>query len=298
MTAMLHCLVADIAAEIRAALPPGWVGANDDSGALIGSLTRSRLLDEPDLMRLVLRRADEERIGTGARARGGRREARVLQGLVSSDKGAISAAAMALVLARARRRDRLGQCLVAFDDLSRQTAERLVHAIAAALRSDVATGRGPASTNSELSAAAAELLARHDESRSVDALMRGLVATLEESGALTDDLLLAVAREGEVGFLAEVLARRAGAEADTAFEQLLSGSERQVMALLRIAGVSRDLSAGLLASVGDLLGIADPGAAIGVFDMMSPQEIQDAASWLRAAPDYRAALQRLGQANG
>ena len=30
MTAMLHCLVGDIASEIRAALPAGWAGVNDD----------------------------------------------------------------------------------------------------------------------------------------------------------------------------------------------------------------------------------------------------------------------------
>ena len=41
---------------------------------------------------------------------------------------------MALILARGRRRDRFGQCLVAFDDLPQATAEALVAMIAAALR--------------------------------------------------------------------------------------------------------------------------------------------------------------------
>ena len=41
MTAMLHCLVGDIADEIRAALPAGWAAANDDSNlALVEALTR------------------------------------------------------------------------------------------------------------------------------------------------------------------------------------------------------------------------------------------------------------------
>ena len=69
MTAMLHCLVRDIAGEIRAALPTGWAGANDDDSEVIDALTRSGLLDDPQLMLLLLRRADEERIGTAARAR-------------------------------------------------------------------------------------------------------------------------------------------------------------------------------------------------------------------------------------
>ena len=38
MTAMLHCLVGDISGEIRAALPAGWAGANDDEAATVDFL--------------------------------------------------------------------------------------------------------------------------------------------------------------------------------------------------------------------------------------------------------------------
>ncbi|HEX5317798.1 MAG TPA: DUF2336 domain-containing protein [Stellaceae bacterium] len=298
MTAMLHCLIGDIAAEIRAALPSGWVGANDEDAALVEGLTRAGLVDRPELVTLLLRRADEERIGTAARARSGRRDARVLQGLVSHENGAVSAAAMALILARGRRRDRFGQCLAGFDDLSHDTADRLVHAVAAALRHDVAAGHGAAAADSELTNAAAQFLERHDYSRSIEALTAALVALLDSSGGLTDELLLACAQEGEVGFLAEVIGRRAGLPGTVAFDELLSGNARQVMALLRVAGLSRDLSAGLLASVGDLLGIADPGAAIGIFDRMSPDQVEAAAVWLTASPAYRASLEALGNGNG
>lgn len=298
MTAMLHCLVGDIAGEIRGTLPQGWLGANDDIAALVEVLTFAGLVDEPELMALLLRRADEERIGTACRARSGRRDARVLQGLVSSDDGTVSAAAMALILARGRRRDRFGQCLVGFDDLPLQTADRLVHAIAAALRSDVASAHGRAAADGELSGAAAELLTRHDRSRGVDALTRALAAILDEAGSLTGELLLACAQEGEVGFLAEALGRRAGVSGGVAFDQLLSGNGRHVMALLRIGDASRELSAGLLASIGDLLGLTDPGAAIGVYDRMTADQVQDATAWLRAAPAYRSALAALGRHNG
>src|SRR5881394_1223943 len=96
MTAMLHCLVSDVADGVRAALPSGRVAANDEGDVeLVMALSTLGLLDEPALMALLLRRADEERIATAARARSGRREARVLQGLVSHDYGAVAAAAMA-----------------------------------------------------------------------------------------------------------------------------------------------------------------------------------------------------------
>jgi len=299
MTAMLHCLVGDIADEIRAALPAGWTAANDeDNGQLVRQLTVVRLLDEAGLMILLLRRADEERIGSAARARSGRREARVLQGLVSHENGAVSAAAMGLILARGRRRDRFGQCLVDFDDLPIETAEALVHSIAAALRQEIAATRGGAAADGALSAAAAQLLARHDDSKGVDELIAMLVDLLEESGEPTDELILTAGQEGEAAFVAQVLARRAGIAGALALDELLSGDAQRVMALFRVAGFSRELSAGLLAGVGDLLGIADPGAAIGIFDSMSRDQVDAAATWLTTSSDYRAALDMLGGSRG
>ena len=299
MTAMLHCLVGDIADELRAALPPGWTAANDeDNASLVRQLTAARLLDQAGLMILLLRRADEERIGSAARARSGRREARVLQGLVSHENGAVSAAAMGLILARGRRRDRFGQCLVDFDDLPIETAEALVHSIAAALRHEIAATRGGAAADGALSTASAHLLARHDDSRGVDELIAMLVDLLEESGEATDELILAAGQEGEAAFVAQVLARRAGITGALALDELLSGDAQRVMALFRVAGFSRELSAGLLAGVGDLLGIADPGAAIGTFDSMSGEQVNAAATWLTTSSDYRAALDMLGSSRG
>jgi len=299
MTAMLHCLVGDLADELRALLPPGWVAANDeDNAALVHRLTEARLLDDASLVALLLRRADEERIGTAARARSGRREARVLQGLVSHHNGAVAAAAMALILARGRRRDRFGQCLVGFDDLSPASADALVQAIAAALRSDIAGARGAAAADREITDATTRLLGRRDPERSADALAAALVRLLDEAGALSDELVIAAGQEGEVGFLAEVLGRRAGLPGTLALDELLSGDPARAMALLRMADFSRELCAGLLAGVGDLLGIADPGAAIGVFDAMTGDQLDAARAWLMSAPNYRAALETLGGARG
>ncbi|NUR12503.1 MAG: DUF2336 domain-containing protein [Bradyrhizobium sp.] len=299
MTAMLHCLVSDVADAIRAALPGGRLAANDEGdAALIETLTASGLLDEPGLMSLLLRRADEERIATAARARSGRREARVLQGLVSHDYGAVAAAAMALILGRGRRRDRFGQCLVSFDDLPADSAAIVAHAIAAALRSELAGSRGVAIADLELAEAASNVIERRDEERGIDALTAGLVHFLDEGAGLTDELVLGAAHEGEVAFVAEVLARRAGITTEAAIDELLSGEPRFVMALLRAADVSRDLAAGLLASIGDLIGIADAGAAIALFDGMTDAEVQVARSWLVTNANYRAALDRLGQGRG
>ena len=299
MTAMLHCLVSDVADAVRAALPVGRVAANDESdAALIEALTSSGLLDEPGLMALLLRRADEERIGTAARARGGRREARVLQGLVSHDYGAVAAAAMALILGRGRRRDRFGQCLIAFDDLTPSSAENLISAVAAGLRREVAGVRGAAVADLELAQASEQVLDNRNEERSIDSLTAALVHFLDEAGGLTDELVLGAGNEGEVAFVGEFLARRAGIPTDSAMDELLSGEPQHVMALLRIAGASRELSAGLLAGIGDLLGIADVGAAISTFDSMTAEQTEAARSWLSTTASYRGALDRLGQGRG
>jgi hypothetical protein len=299
MTAMLHCLVGDVAAAVRAALPSGRLAANDEGdAALVAGLTGAGLLDEAGLMAVLLRRADEERISTAARARSGRREARVLQGLVSHDYGAVAAAAMALILARGRRRDRFGQCLIAFDDLAARSAEALVHAVAAGLRRELAAGRSAPVADRELAEASEEVLEGRDEERGVDGLTAALVHFLDEGGGLTDELVLAAANEGEVAFVAEVLARRAGLSTDSALDELLSGNAKHVMALLRMADMSRALIAGLLAGIGDLLGINDAGEAIGLFDRMTDKDADAARSWLLTAPAYRLALDRLGQGRG
>lgn len=299
MTAMLHCLVGDVAAATRSALPSGRLAANDEGDAgLVETLSAAGLLDEGRLMALLLRRADEERISTAARARSGRREARVLQGLVSHDYGAVAAAAMALILGRGRRRDRFGQCLISFDDLSESSADYLAYAVAAGLRRELAAGRGGPGADRELAAASETVLEHRDEERGIDALTASLVHFLDEAGGLTDELVLAAANEGEVAFVAEVLAKRAGVSTESATDELLSGSALHVMGLLRMGGFSRTLSAGLLAGIGDLLGIADAGEAIGLFDHLTDQDVEAARSWLLTGPVYRAALDRLGHGRG
>ena len=295
MTAMLHCLIGDISDEIRAAVPKGAAPANDDGNLkLIATLSSARLLDRAALVRLLLRRADEERIATAATARSGKREARVLQGLVSHEDGAVAAAAMALILARGRRRDRFGQCLLHFDDLGAEEARILVHSICAALRSDLVRALGAAEADRQLASAAQRVLASHDAGSGIDALTASLVRLLDEEGDLSDDLLVAGAMEGEMTFVAQALARRSGIRAGATMDELLSTNERRAMAVLRAAGVSRQVAASLLAGVRDLLGIPDPGRAIEAFDRLSDAEIEDARTWLTTDSAYQDGVNALG----
>jgi hypothetical protein len=299
MTAMLHCLVTDIVDEVRAALPNDVGAANDDSRlALIDTLSDARLLDRGALVRLLLRRSDEERIATAATARSGRREARVLQGLVSHGDGAVAAAAMALILARGRRRDRFGQCLLHFDDLSADEGRILVHCVCAAIRGELLRLFGAAASDQMLKSAADQVLASHDPGNGIDALTANLVGLLDEEGDLGDDVLVAAAMEGEMTFVAQTLSRRSGIAADVAMDELLSGDSLRAMTALRAAGVSRQVAAGLLAGIGDLLGAADPSRAIDAFDRLGETEVENARTWLTTDAAYREAVSALGTADG
>lgn len=298
MTAMLHCLVSDIADELRAALPNLTSPANDEGNlALIELLSAAGLLDRAGLVRLLLRRADEERIATGAKARAGRREARVIQGLVSHSDGAIAAAAMTLIIARGRRRDRFGQCLLHFDDLAAGEARALVCSLAAALRQNLTPG-GSADADRQMSAAITQVLARYDPGSSIEQLTASLVRLLDEEDELSDELIAGAAMEGEMNFVAQALARRCGIAGEVALGELLSGDPKRIMPLLRMGRLMRETAAALLAGIGDLIGVTDPARAIARFDQLTDADVASALNRISSDPLYQHAVAALGGSSG
>lgn len=299
MTTMLHCLIGDIADQLRAALPHMAVPANDEGNiALAERLNRSGLLDREGLVRLLLRRADEERIATAAKSRSGRPESRVIQALVSHRDGAIAAAAMALIIARGRRRDRFGQCLLHFDDLPPSEAHALACALGAALRADLGAGVPSADADRVLASGIEQVLAGHDPSAGLEMLTASLVRLLTAADELTDALIGNAAVEGDMSFAGHALARRVGIPDAIALEELLSGDPRRLMTLLRINSIQRETVAAILAAVGDLIGIADPPRAMAAFDGLADADIAAAKSRLSADPVYRRALDALGTVHG
>ena len=299
MTAMLHGLVSDIADELRASLPARSAVANDeDNSELVAELSAAGLLDQPKLIELLLRRADEEQILTAVKARNSGRDGRLLQTLVSDENASISAAAMALILARGRRRDRFGQARVEFDDLPAETAVDLTQIVSAGLRQRLLVTLDKHPADRQLASASAALLARHDEDKRLEALAAGLVRLLDEQGRLDEDLIAAAAADGEAVLVAEALARRAAIGGEDSFNLLLGGDGASLMLLLRMAGSSRELAARLLAGPGDLLEIADAGRAIARFDSITTEDVDSTREWLRLDPCYRNALAALGQDHG
>lgn len=291
MGAMLHHLVHDVVGEIRAALPPGSLAANDGADRLVERLVNSGLLDIPDLVALLLQSADEQRLGTAALARTGRGRGVLLQGLISNDAAAVSAAAMRLIIARGGRRDRFGQRLLLSDDLPQPIAEILVHACAAVVRMRI-VGKRAAEADSILTSAADRALSRHDVSRSEAAATEELGKLLAvEAGA--DAFTLAACCEGEVGIAAATLAQRSAIPFAAALDEMLSGRGERIATLFRTADVARDTLVALVGAVGDLFGIDDSAEAIACFDSLTAEQIDSARIWLAAPKLYRAARNAL-----
>ena len=295
MTGMLSELVASLADEF-AVLLGAAEPANDDGGRLFDRLWKAGLLDIPDLVRLLLRRAEEERVSAGVRAGRPASSSRLLQSFVGDEDSEVSAAAMAIILAKGRRRDRFDGPKIIFDDLSAEAAVALVNAIAAGLRHDHARRLNAANADDRLAEALRALLSRHDEGNRLEARLFDLVHALDRAGRLGDDFLRSSLDAGEMALLVEVLGRRAGIGFETAWEHFLGGSRRLAL-LLRMSGLSRGLSGEILAGTADILA-GDPESAMTAFDQLADEQVESARKWLRLDAAYRSAICALDSDDG
>lgn len=295
MTAMLADLVAVVADEVRAAAELQSGAANDDDGTdLFERLCTSGLLDIDQLMALVLRRAEHERVAAAVRARTNAGSARFLHALAADRDSGISAAAMALILGRSRRRDRFDSPRLDLDDVPADVAVRVVYAVTAALRGEASSSGIEA--DRRLSDAASAVLARHDEGKRMEALSFALVHALDSAGRLDDETFRSALADGEVALIAEALARRGGVDFETAWSQFIA-SGRQLATLLRMARVPRGLAAEVASVLGDSTG-RGPGDVISCFDALSDEEVESARGWLRLDQIYRNSIAALGGTDG
>lgn len=293
MTAMLADLVAIVADEVRMAAEVRSQVANDHGADVFDRLTASGLLDIPELIALLLRRAEQERVlATVGRGDSGSR-ASFLHMLAASDDPAVSAAAMAFVLGRSRRRDRFGAPRVVLDDIPVDAAVPFVHAVTAVVRGEEAAGTD---ADRRLCGAAAAVIARHDEGKRMEALSVALVHALDRAGQLDDESLRSAFAHGDLGIFIEALSRRAGVDSDAAWGRLAGGG-RDLACLLRMAAVPREIAAEIAAALGDRGGVG-PAGLIGMFDCLSDDEVERTRGWLRLDRQYREALTMLGEPRG
>ncbi|NJC06762.1 hypothetical protein GGQ97_002555 [Sphingomonas kaistensis] len=285
MAAMLHGLIERVAVELRARLSPEAAAACAASPAeLIADLTRAGLIQDEVLVGLLLRRADAQRIASSGR--GGRS---TLQRWTAARDADVAAAAMTLVAARGRGRDRFGRVALDLPDLPAGLATGLVVAIGAALGL-----RCDSPSDAEVADAISDLLSSRAETPSLEQLEAALAEALGSDGRREAGLLVALADEGEAPILSAILAAEACIPADEAWAALLGGAE-QVALLLRLAGAPRPEVASLLAAAGPALGIGDPVRAIEAFEAMSADMVEAARAELALPGAYRNARRIIGR---
>lgn len=290
MTGMLHDLVDSVAGDLLAAVP----GANGSFAGTAGPaarLRRSGLLDRDELVSLLLLRADEHRIAGMFAARAGTRKLPLLPRLVGDAEAAVASAAMALVVARGRRRDPFGQPRIEIDDLSPGEAGHLVHSVAASLAEDGAGSRA------DLAAAADAVAGRHLAANALDSSLSGLCDALAAAGRNDDGTIEAAAEDGEVCLLAGLLARRAAISMDTSWGYLVGGQDGGLALLGRLAGLGRPAAARLIAEYAHLSG-ASVEEEIRRFDALPDDDVAAALGWWRLPTAFRTACAALGGRSG
>lgn len=288
MTAMLHDLVGGLIGEILAALP-SFEGPAPDETAIASRLHSAGLLDRPELVALLLRRADEHRIASTFAGRSGPRRLPLLPTFVGDSEEAIAAAAMALVVARGRRRDAFGQPRIEISDLTAEDAAALCHAIAAAL----AVESDPA-----LARAAEAVLSRHDPQDSLEGAVAALIEALGAAGRANDSLAESAAEEGEVAILACLMGRQAAIDPLLAWDFLVNDGDGRLAMLARMAGLGRQATARLLAELGVLTGAAAVEDEIACYDSLGDDAVQAALAWWRLPMAFRNARSRIGMSRG
>jgi hypothetical protein len=290
MAGMLHDLVDTVAAEVRAALPASGNGVSDPD-APATRLSASGLLDREELVSLLLRRADEHRIASAFAGRSGPRKLPLLPRLVGDADAGVAAAAMALVVARGRRRDAFGQPRIELNDIGAGEARSLALAVAAVLAEMGVGDRG------SLAEAAEAIATGHAPGDSLDSAVAGLVDALQATGRNDDAAAESAAEDGEASLLAGLLAHRAAISPDTAWGYLVGGHEGGLALLGRMAGLGRPAAARIIAEYATLSG-ASVEEEIGRFDSLTEGEVQSALDWWRLPPDFRAACSATGGAIG
>lgn len=290
MSAMLGALIDQLVDELALGLPA--VVADQLQMTREGLLSRlwaRGALDRPGLVGLLLRRSDEQRLSSNGRMG-------PVEMLVGDDDEAIAAAAMALTVARGRRRDRFGRLGIDFDDLPADEAVAVTSLIAAAMR--VGLGDIGARHDNAMADAATALLRRHDDGNRLDARVAALALALVDSGRADDALVTTLAEAGETALLSAVLSARAAIDPATGWLMLVEQGAECAMLLARLAALTRPAAARMLVAIGPMLAISDPAEAIADFDAISAQELESERQWLRLPRPYRKALERLGASRG
>lgn len=259
-------------------------------------LAAAGLLHDPELVALLVRRAEEHRFLKTAAAPG---ERSLLARLITDEDTVLAEHAMALLVAQNRRFDRFQEPALADTELPADLQHRLAWTIAAALRVYLVErhGVGADAADRALAAATARLLAGYDEGETLEARSAQLAVALHDRRRLSAALLGEAVDDGNLPLFVALLAARTGLAAASIWDIVMAGSGRGAALLLRAGDVDRDVAGAVLVRLhggaGAPVDEARLEAQIDLFDVTSPDQARQALALWRLEPAYRAALARL-----
>lgn len=296
VTQLLDALVGEIEGALRGRVASGLAPACGVARFTLDAmrvpiarplLDRARALHDPELVALLLRRAEEHRCALMLRLpaipaavseplaaatpepAGGD----IVALLVGDRDKAIADAAAAFSGADARRSDRFRGPALPAAELPAELLHRLAWLIAAAVRAFLIDVQAVSAADADAAIvpAANAVLAEHDESRSVDAGASGLARALARAGRLGDAMVEAFAEGGRLALLVASLAVRAQVDQAAAWEMTLAPGGDRLALLLRAAGVGRPAAAAILLRLA-------PDAALRVAAQLDGWDAIDAAA--------------------
>jgi hypothetical protein len=297
VTALFAALIGDAEDALRGTLLARLPGdAPEALRAALGSaslpialplLEAGPLLADPQLLPLLLRRAEENRLAAAGADHG------LLAKLAGDEDAAIAGEAMGLLIGLNSRFDAFHEPLLGRSDLPADLRHRLLWTVAAALRRYMVSRHGvdPAAADAALAAATGAALPRYDEADGVEARAMRLAGLMAARGRLDDAVVAQAAEEGNLPLLLAVLAVRTGLGFEPAWELLSDMSGAGAALLLRAAGIDRAAAASILLRVA-----ASDAAAAALadrFDTLSDAEVSRLVAPWRADPAYRAAIAEL-----
>ena len=263
-------------------------------------LERAQVLRDPELSTVLVRRVEEHRFWKGQRDRSDSPD-RLLRQLITDADAAVSAEAMAVLIARSRRFDRFGEPVFARTDLAADLQHKLVWMVAAALRQYMVQHHAVPSREADavIAEAAQRQLAGYDEGTSLEAAATRLALRLDELGRLDDPLLEQMLDEGLLPIFVAAIGARVALNYESAWEVLSDPRGLGPAILLRAAGCGRNHAAAIfliLNSRGRMFSGQEGDASehqLGIFEGTDEALARDILRLWQVDPGYRAAIARL-----
>ena len=245
------------------------------------------LLTDPQLLPLLLRRAEEHRIASAGA------DHSLLATLAGDEDGAVAAEAMGLLIGLNGRFDGFQEPLVGRSDLPADLRHRLVWTVAAALRRYVIERHAldSAAADVAIAAAAEAMIPSYDEADGVEARAMRLAGLLAARRRLDDEVAAQAAEEGNLALLLALLGVRTGFGFAACWDLLSDSSGAGAPLLLRAAGLGRSAAATILFRLSP--GDEDAARALDRFDTLAEGDVARLLAPWRADPAYRAAIAEL-----